>query len=180
MLIEEMTDPECRAMLAGRNLAHLSCALNNQPYIVPMYVDFDDQFLYGYAPLGLKIEWMRQNPLVCLEIDQVITNTRWASVVVFGRYEELPDTPEFESARMVAERLFLKRPMWWEPAASVPVADAQPRARIVFRIRIGRMTGRRGGPDAANTTDVPENPSEARRPRWLAKVLGRVRGGTPI
>ena len=160
-----MTTRECLAILAGRNLAHLSCALNNQPYIVPIYVDFDGQFLYGYAPLGLKIDWMRQNPLVCLEIDQVITNTRWASVVIFGRYEELADTPEYESARMVAERLFLKRPMWGEPAASVPIADAQPRARILFRIRIDRMTGRRAGPDAVGTS-VSENTSDARRSRW--------------
>ena len=63
MLIQEMTDRECRAVLAGTNLARLACALDNQPYIVPIHVDFYDQFLYGYATLGLKIEWMRQRIL---------------------------------------------------------------------------------------------------------------------
>ena len=42
MVIEEMTDRECRALLAGTNLARLACALNNQPYIVPIHVDFND------------------------------------------------------------------------------------------------------------------------------------------
>ena len=95
MVIKEMTERECRAMLAGANIARLACARNNQPYIVPIHVDFDGEFLYGFATLGQKIEWMRQNPLVCLEIDQLKTRTQWASLVVFGHYEELPHTPEY-------------------------------------------------------------------------------------
>src|SRR5688572_22218854 len=94
MVIEEMTDRECRAILSGTNLARLACALSNQPYIVPIQVEFDDTFLYGFATLGQKIEWMRQNPLVCLEIDELTTDRQWASVVIFGMYEELPDTPQ--------------------------------------------------------------------------------------
>jgi uncharacterized protein len=46
------------------------------------------EFLYGYATLGQKMEWMRQNPRVC-QIDEIITQAHWASVVVFGHYEEL-------------------------------------------------------------------------------------------
>ena len=99
MVIQEMTERECRAMLAGTNVARLACARNNQPYIVPIHVDLDGEFLYGYATLGQKIEWMRQNPLVCLEIDELITHGQWASVVVFGHYEELPHTPEYEGSR---------------------------------------------------------------------------------
>ena len=93
MVIQEMTERECRAMLAGTKVARLACARNNQPYIVPIRVDLDGEFLYGYATLGHKIEWMRENPLVCLEIDEVITHAHWTSVVVFGRYEELPALP---------------------------------------------------------------------------------------
>lgn len=173
MVIEEMTEGECRAMLAGTYVARLACARNNQPYIVPIHVDLDDEFLYGYATLGQKIEWMRQNPLVCLEIDELITDEQWASVIVFGHYEELPPTPEYEGSRGVAERLFQRRPMWWEPA-SVPLAGHEQRTRIVFRIRIGRVTGRRAAPDTVKTEHVRGTASEARRPRWLAQALRRV------
>ena len=79
MVIEEMTDRECRAILAGTNLARLACALNNQPYIVPIHVDFYDAFLYGFAMLGQKIEWMRQNPLVCLEFDEITARNQWGT-----------------------------------------------------------------------------------------------------
>jgi len=147
MVIEEMTDQECRALLAGANVARLACAHNNQPYIVPVHVDLDGEFLYCYATLGQKIAWMRQNPLVCLEVDELITHGQWASVVVFGHYEELPPTPEFEGLRTVAERLFERHPVWWEPA-SVPLAAHEQRTRIVFRIRVGCKTGRRSASDA--------------------------------
>ena len=173
MVIQEMTEQECRAMLARADIARLACARNNQPYIAPIHVDLDGEFLYGYATLGQKIEWMRQNPLVCLEIDEVITSWQWASVVVFGDYEELPHTPEYEDARGVAERLFEKHPTWWEPA-SVPLAGHEQRTRIVFRIRIGRVTGRRAAPDTVNTVHVRGNASAAKRPRWLAQILRRV------
>jgi nitroimidazol reductase NimA-like FMN-containing flavoprotein (pyridoxamine 5'-phosphate oxidase superfamily) len=142
MVIQEMSEQECRAMLGATNVARLACARDNQPYIVPIHVDLDGEFLYGYATLGQKIEWMRENPLVCLEFDELTTHGQWASVVVFGHYEELPPTPEHESSRTVAERLFQRHPVWWEPA-SVPVAAHEQRARVVFRVRIGRVTGRR-------------------------------------
>src|SRR5688572_18402115 len=145
MVIEEMTETECRAMLGGPHIARLACALNDQPYIVPVRVAVDGEFLYGIATLGQKIEWMRLNPLVCLEIDDVATDERWTSVVVFGRYEELPHTPDYEDLRRVAQRLFERRPLWWEPA-SVPLKSHDLRPRVVFRILMARVTGRRAVP----------------------------------
>ena len=145
MVIQEMTAQECRAMRAGTNLARLACAHDNQPYIIPIHVDLEGEYLYCYATLGQKIEWMRQNPLVCVEVDEVRTHGQWASLVVFGHYEELPNTPAYDGPRSVAERLFERHPVWWEPA-SVPLADHEQRTRIVFRIHLGRVTGRRSAP----------------------------------
>jgi len=173
MVIQEMTERECRAMLARRHVARLACARNNQPYIVPIHVDLDGEFLYGFAVLGQKIEWMRQNPLVCLEIDELTTDWQWASVVVFGHYEELPHTSEYEGERSVAERLFQRHPAWWEPA-SIPIGAHEQHTPIVFRIRISRETGRRATLGTLETAHVQGNASEARRPPWLARVLRRV------
>jgi len=175
VLIQEMTEPECRAMLARTSVARLACAQNNQPYIVPLRVDLDGEFLYGYATLGQKIEWMRQNSLVCLECDEVFSHGQWASVVVFGQYEELPNTPEYAGARAVAERLFQRHPVWWEPA-SVPLAAHPPRTPIVFRIRIGRLTGRRAAAFGAGPVDDGLTSSDAGRGGWLARILRSVAG----
>jgi uncharacterized protein len=170
MEIQELTLQECRAMLGGTDVARLACARNNQPYIVPVRVYLEGDFLYGYTTLGQKIEWMRENPLVCLEMDEFLTYGHWASVVIFGRYEELPDTFDYRGLRIMAEQLFQRHPMWWEPA-SVPVDGGHQRTRIVFRIHMHQVTGRRAVPDTVNRS-LGRQPS-ARRPPWLARVLRR-------
>jgi uncharacterized protein len=175
MFIQELTEAECREVLAGKNVARLACALNNQPYVVPTRVDLEGEFLYGYATLGQKIEWMRQNPLVCLEVDELTAHGDWVSVIVIGRYEELPHIPAYEDSRRTAERLFQRHPMWWEPAA-VPLADHEQRMPIVFRIRMDRITGRRAASGAGGGGRRP-NPPQSSRLRGLAEIVRRLIGG---
>ena len=170
MLIEAMTAQECWSLLKRINIARLACARDNQPYIVPLRVDLDRDCLYGYATLGRKIEWMRTNPLVCVECDELTTERQWASVIVFGRYEELPNTPEYQDARRIAEGLFQKHRMWWEPA-TVPLADHERRVPVVFRIRIHDLTGRRAVHEVAEQL---EPAATSNRPPWLARMWRRL------
>jgi nitroimidazol reductase NimA-like FMN-containing flavoprotein (pyridoxamine 5'-phosphate oxidase superfamily) len=163
MVVHEMTAQECRAMFARTNVARLACARNNQPYIVPIHVDLDREFLYGFATQGQKIDWMRHNPLVCVEIDE-FSPQHWASVVAFGHYEELPHQPEYEDSRSVALQLFERHPMWWQPA-TVPLAGHEQRAPVAFRIRIDRLTGRRGVNGAGT---AHEQEPVGRKPAGLA------------
>ena len=169
MRIQEMTEEECRELLAGRNVARLACALNNQPYVVPIRVHLEGQYLYGYATLGQKIEWMRQNPLVCVEVDELTAHDDWVSVIVSGHYEELPHAPEYEDSRRTAERLFQRHAMWWEPAA-VPLVHHEQSMPVVFRIRMDQVTGRR----AASGAVIGERPPPPSRPRGLAAIARRM------
>src|SRR5579871_1491258 len=96
MLIQEMTKNECLHILASTRLGRLACVRENQPYIVPIYFVYDEHHLYSFTSLGQKIERMRCTPLVCVELDEVKDSNNWTSVVIFGQYEELPTTPEWE------------------------------------------------------------------------------------
>ena len=176
MLIQTMTLPECRAMLARNNIARLACARDNQPYIVPLRIELDGDSFYGYATLGRKIEWMRTNPLVCVECEELTTDREWASVIVFGRYEELPHTPENEGPRQVAQHLFQKHPMWWEPATVTPGGEKRP--PIVFRIHIDSVTGRRTSHETS-ATDHQEHKPVSEEPRRLTQIWRRLRGTRP-
>jgi len=147
MLIREMTNAECDAALAGTDFARLACVRDAKPYVVPINFSYDGQHLYGVTTLGQKIEWMRLNPLVCLEIDQRLAPDDWMSVIVFGRYEELPDTPMYRPLRAHALEVLQKRTIWWEPAC-VPSDGKEPRPTVYYRIDIEQMTGRRGLPGA--------------------------------
>jgi len=147
MLIYELTEEECGTALKQVDVGRLACARVNQPYIVPINFSYDGQHLYGVTTLGQKIEWMRCNPLVCLEIDERTSHYQWMSIVVFGRYEELPDTPEYAQARAHALEVLQRRPMWWQPAC-VATERRERRPPIFFRIHIERVTGHRATPDA--------------------------------
>lgn len=172
MLIYEMTVEECRDALAQANLARLACEMDGQPYVVPVYLIYDGNCLFGFSTMGYKIDCMRANSLVCVEIDDIESHDQWMTVVVYGIYEELPDTPGYEAMRAHAHELLQKRSMWWEPAC-VAVANRdypKPLAPIFYRIHIDRMTGHRASPDLV---EVP--PALPAKPRgWLSRLLDRV------
>ena len=157
MFIHEMSNAECLSTLAHNRLGRLACSCENQPYIVPVYFVYENSYLYGFTTLGQKVEWMRSNPRVCVELDEFVDDTRWMSIIIFGSYEELPDTQEdegrFNHQRRHAHELLQQYVEWWEPgcASGTRRNPLQPLEPVFYRIRIDRISGRRvtpspGGP----------------------------------
>jgi nitroimidazol reductase NimA-like FMN-containing flavoprotein (pyridoxamine 5'-phosphate oxidase superfamily) len=145
MLIREMTESECIDLLARTGFGRLACAHENQPYIVPFYFAYRAGYIYSFATMGQKIEWMRVNALVCVETDAVESSQEWTSVIAFGSYEELPDDAENSKQRQVAQDVLQRRAMWWQPAYVVTDASDREHSRlpVFYRIRIDRITGHR-------------------------------------
>jgi uncharacterized protein len=144
MLIHELTRDECREVLARSELGRLACSRFDQPYVVPIHFSFDAErnCAYAFSALGQKIQWMRENPKVCLEIEEIEHKDSWTTVVAFGWYEEIHQDPEKAEARRRAEQMFLARGEWWLPAAArVPGHDHH--GVVVYRIQIDRLSGRR-------------------------------------
>lgn len=153
MRITEMNGPECRELLARQGLGRLGCARENQPYIVPIYFAAEADCLYGFATLGRKIEWMRLNPLVCVQADEIRSPSEWKSVVVLGRYEELSDDAGHQQSRRHAIGFLARRASWWEGAYAsdqVRQHSGDP-APVVFCVHIAEITGHRADPDAVQT-----------------------------
>jgi nitroimidazol reductase NimA-like FMN-containing flavoprotein (pyridoxamine 5'-phosphate oxidase superfamily) len=78
MLIYELTRQESLEVLARTHLGRLACARGVQPYIVPIHFAYQNNWLYSFSVHGQKIDWMRANPLVCVEADQM-RRELWAS-----------------------------------------------------------------------------------------------------
>ena len=152
MLIHELTRAECAEVLKRTNLGRLACAKDGQPYVVPVQFSFDLErdCIYSFSTVGQKVMWMRENPRVCLEVDDVTDKDHWQTVVVFGRYEEILDSLDDAEARRRSEELFRQRPEWWLPAAA-KIGSHERHAVVVYRIQIERVTGRR----AARPGPVP-------------------------
>ena len=144
MRIRELDRVECGDVLSRNDLARLACARHGQPYIVPIHYSFDAarNCLYAFSTVGQKIDWMRENPLVCVEVEEIADKRHWTTVLIFGRYEEMTDSPEDASARRTAQTLFEGRPQWWLPAAAKVGSHEHPEM-VLYRIIIDRMSGRR-------------------------------------
>lgn len=145
MKVEELTVDECRKTLEKMKMGRLACSFENQPYIVPFSFAYDGKsYLYAFSTVGQKIRWMRENPLVCVETDEVENQEDWTTLVVFGRFEELPDEPEYESRRIFAHELLSRRPMWWQPAYVAGTHRSETEEKpVYFRIYIEKITGHR-------------------------------------
>ena len=149
MLIQQLTRQDSLALLGRTQLGRLGCSQEAQPYVVPIYFAYHDGYVYSFSTVGRKIEWMRGNPLVCLETDEVVSSQQWASVIVFGRYEELPDSPEHQGARARAHHLLERKNSWWEPGYVKTIVDGieRPLMPVFYRIRILEITGHRATPN---------------------------------
>jgi len=208
-----MTREECLQVLAATRLARLACAFENQPYVVPVYLAYHappggKACLYGYTTPGQKVEWMRANPLVCVEVDEVDSYDQWMSVVVLGRYEELPEpqgggggrvptraessqgsiaklhTTESGGETLLAHQVLQATGMFWEPAWTAWAAhtnrDSSERYILVYyKVWIDKVTGHRATRDAHATSTASVQPAPARKPGWLRTALTRVCGGRP-
>jgi nitroimidazol reductase NimA-like FMN-containing flavoprotein (pyridoxamine 5'-phosphate oxidase superfamily) len=150
MMVSAMSSEECRDLLARLEFGRLATAHQNQPYVIPIYFAYDGRdHLYSFTTLGRKVEWMRSNPLVSVEFDEILSHFRWSSVVVLGRYEELPDTPAYTEARLHAQARLEKKILWWQTALATSQVrgDSHAANALFFCIHIEELSGRRATSD---------------------------------
>ena len=145
MVIRELTRQASLDLLTRIHLGRLACARANQPYVFPIFFAYYEHSLYCASTIGQGIEWMRENPLVAIEVDEIDSAQQWQSVIVSGRYEEIADTPETWDMRQLAWSLLQERKLWWEPgyAETILGGAERPMVPLYFRIGIERITGHR-------------------------------------
>ncbi|MGA2237368.1 MAG: pyridoxamine 5'-phosphate oxidase family protein [Terriglobales bacterium] len=144
MVINEMTEKECRDILVRTSIGRLGCSQDNQPYVVPIFLAYEPDYCYVLSTFGQKIEWMRANPKVCIEIDEIANESDWVSVILNGHYEELPE-PQYIDERAHARKLLEERYLWWQNALGerqLKLGDALI-TPMFFRVHIDSMTGLR-------------------------------------
>ena len=146
MIVKELTREECAAVISKARFARLACAHENQPYIVPIYFASAGNHLYSFSMPGQKVEWMRANPKVCVQIDEYAERQNWRSVVIYGLYEELPDRIGSKHERDRAWSLLREHANWWEPGGLKPVPGpmASASTHLFYRIATESVTGRQG------------------------------------
>lgn len=140
MIVREMRRAACYDLVHTQSVARLGCCKDGQPYIVPIHYAYSDSRLFSFSLPGRKVDYMRSNPKVCLEIEHFSDPRHWKCVVIDGVYHELSGTEDREHAW----RLLQGRNDWWEPGALKPEPQeiTSDRSHLYFEIIINDLTGR--------------------------------------
>ena len=142
MIVKEMRDADCFRVIGTQSIARLATSAKDQPYVVPVQYVFFGRFIYSFSMPGRKVENMRGNPLVCLQIDELLDLRHWKSVVIEGKFHELSGSQERQQAWEILEH---RSNSWWEPGALKPqpsqtMVEGSP--HLFFTVSIDRMSGR--------------------------------------
>lgn len=137
---------EIEYVLSRQVLGRLGCHAEGTTYVVPINFTYDGQFIYCYTQEGLKMTLMRKNAEVCFQTDDIENMANWKSVVVWGRFEELPEGPEYADAlqKLVNRVLPIISSERVHQSAEWPFPSngSSPEIGFVFRIRVTKKTGR--------------------------------------
>jgi uncharacterized protein len=152
MVVKNLDREKCFEFLKKAGFGRLGCANESQPYVVPIYFVYEGEQLFGFSTEGKKIGWMRANPLVCVQADDIKNELEWTSVLATGRYEELPDNPRFEAQRRHAHELLQARSLWWRLAiASSQTRDTHLRVLpVLYCIHIEDISGHQVSSDSTD------------------------------
>ena len=138
--ILEMHDSEIGDLLKRVDYGHLACSRDDQPYVLPIYYAYDGNEIFMYTTAGMKSDVIKDNPKICLQVEEILENGAWRSVVVIGEAHQIVDRAEREKA---VELVRTFNPMLL-PALAIKWSNDWMRknVEVVYKITILKMTGR--------------------------------------
>ena len=151
-MIGTLTDKQINDFLESQLWARLGCHHEGRTYVVPFSYVLDGDGLLGQTTPGLKVDMMRANPAVCVEVDEIKDLTDWKSVILRGQYEELEHAPAIRAMGLMIDKYGpVFRDM--ESATRVgrqvkpPRLDGEVAPVVLYRIHITEKSGRFEVPD---------------------------------
>jgi nitroimidazol reductase NimA-like FMN-containing flavoprotein (pyridoxamine 5'-phosphate oxidase superfamily) len=147
---KEMRDPSLiRATLEEALVCRVAMVDGDRPYLLPFsfVVEGDNLYIHS-AAYGRKLDVLRKNPHVCVEVDTDVAvvpakatcdvGMRFRSVLGFGKVSFVEDPAE--KARVL--RLFILK---YTPKGSTEMPVREIALTVVLRVAIERLTGKRSG-----------------------------------
>lgn len=139
-----LSDEVMDALLTNQWFGRLACAVGDEVLVVPVTYLYDGHFIYGHTREGTKTRLMRQNPHICLEVDEIVSPTLWRSVVVRGVFEELTGDDRTWALQRLGQR---QAPLFPDELPPIDPTDGEqqpvaPLPTVVYRIHITDKSGR--------------------------------------
>jgi len=151
--VEDLSESEVVEVLARVGYGHLACCRDNRPYVVPVHYGYDAGAIFVFTTEGKKFEIIRENPNVCLQVEEVVDNQHWTSVIVDGVAEQIKNGAE----RDLALKLIVAVNPTLTPAVSIRWMDDWVRENIevVYRVTPTATSGRRSLDRLGDAAFVP-------------------------
>ena len=145
---QESDQTTMEAIIRQAQVCRLGLSDDGRPYVVPMSFGYRDRAFYFHcAHEGRKIEIMRRNPHVCIEVDidtELVPaaeahqfTMRFKSVIAFGTASFEDDPAEKRAALDILMAQYAEGE-WAYP-------DKQVNRTCIFRVDVEEMTGKVSG-----------------------------------
>jgi hypothetical protein len=98
---------------------------------------FKDDGIYIHVLPGQKLDAMRENHKICLQVDKIENSSRWQSAIAFGEFQEI---------KKINEKIEILKEFSEHSEQSTPVETMIEEqwnlgGMVVFRLNIKRITG---------------------------------------
>ncbi len=143
---------EIKDIIKEALFCNIAMCRSNIPYLVPMNFGFDGQYFYLHsAPEGLKLDILKENPRVCIEITQDLkiipstdvckTGMKYSSVIVSGRIEFLSDKAErIDALRCIIKHLY--KDMTDNGENGIQFNEEHLDGLVIIRVKPEKITGK--------------------------------------
>src|SRR5690348_7868038 len=138
-MIQDLSETEIDALLRRQRIGRIGSTSVGHVQITPIVYGYDGESIFGHSRFGRKIQYMRGNPEVCFEVEEIVDPTSWRVVEVTGSYEELREPADRDRAM----RLILAQADGGPESSAVQVERGDD--LVLYRIRIEKRSGRSEG-----------------------------------
>ena len=146
-MLGELSKKEIEEVLRSNVVGRIGCSSGQKIYVVPVAYAYDGESIIGHTTEGMKIEFLRENPECCFQVDDVMDLSDWISVIAWGRFEELKGDEARKAGDFLMNRIAPEMPgetsqshrMGPLPATRQATFARNP---IIYRIRLKEKSGR--------------------------------------
>jgi nitroimidazol reductase NimA-like FMN-containing flavoprotein (pyridoxamine 5'-phosphate oxidase superfamily) len=144
---QEITDKSIlEEILINSKICRIAMIDNGLPYILPFNFGFHENCIYIHsAPAGKKIDLLKENPLVCFEVEQQVDivedevackwSTLYRSVIGYGNVEIVTDFEEKKRGlEIIMTQHGFKGKMEFDPKEVEFI--------VILKLTISSMTGK--------------------------------------
>lgn len=145
-MLGELTTTQIENLLHSQRIGRIGCHSDGLTYVVPITFAYDGTYIYGHTKEGMKIDMMRKNPNVCLEVDSMENMSNWRSVIAWGEFEELTKPADREKAMDILWDHIMPF-MTGETTVQHSMTDSHGKVieamkGVVYRVKLLKKTGR--------------------------------------